>query len=72
MREMQTVNVTLSRINPQKVCLRDVMTGIELWSTALSWSTYNIHKLLLLTVEFAVDLGSGLLWGKPTVPCCDQ
>jgi hypothetical protein len=23
----------------------------------------------LLTVEFAFDLGSGLRWGKPTVPC---
>jgi hypothetical protein len=27
------------------------------------------YKVELLTVEFAVDLGSGLRWRKPTVPC---
>jgi hypothetical protein len=25
--------------------------------------------MLLVTVEFAVDLGSGLRWRKPTSPC---
>jgi hypothetical protein len=32
-------------------------------------SVVDVCKLLLLTVEFAVDLGSGLPLGKPAVPC---
>jgi hypothetical protein len=41
----------------------------------LVFSSYKImgtgflQKVLLLTVAFAVDLGSGLRWVKATVPC---
>ena len=44
------------------------MTGIEPWSTALSWSTDNIHTVPLLTVDFAVDPGSCLIWEKADRP----
>ena len=30
---------------------------------------YLEFKRQILTEEFAVDLGSGLCWGKPEVPC---
>jgi hypothetical protein len=31
--------------------------------------TYLEFKGQILTEEFTVDLGSGLCWGKPEVPC---
>jgi hypothetical protein len=53
-------------------CLRLLCRNLAVGSENGPPSKNTLARLVIVTEEFEVDLGSYLCWGKPTLLACDQ